>query len=263
MPTPSRARIHEATVVENRPVAKNLNLLTFRAPALAQAFEPGQFMAVAVEGEPRQVARIPLSFSATDPREGLVTTVYMVQGPGTRALAAMEPGQTTTVLGPGGHGWRLDETPHRVLLVAGGVGITPIVAAARALADRGVEFDVALGAQTADGLWGVDELYERGAGHVVVSTDDGTAGARGLVTGIVEGALMGGEHGLVLTCGPEPMMAAVARLAEEYGVDCQVSMERMMTCGFGACATCAVPTNHGSVGACMGGPVFDGKEVQW
>lgn len=263
MPQPSLARVHEAEVVSNVRVAEGLWRLVVKSPVLAAKLSPGQFMSVAVPGEPLQVSRVPLSYVTCDFDAGTVETVYMVVGPGTEALSRMEPGSTTTILGPGGHGWKLDAFTKRCLLVAGGVGVTPIASAAQALGLQGLAYDVVVGARTGNALWGVDRFLTYGADHVVVVTDDGTAGAKGLTTDALEAALPEERYDLVLVCGPEPMMRKCAELCAEYEVACQVSMERMMTCGFGACATCVVPTVNGAVGACMGGPVMNAAEVVW
>ena len=126
-PTPSSARIHDFTVVSNEPVAEGVYRLTIEAPRLAAALEPGQFMSFEVPGDTRQLIRIPLSYSSADAEAGTVTTYYAVVGDGTRRLSAMGAGSTSTVLGPGGHGWKMDKGAKRVLVVAGGIGITPVI----------------------------------------------------------------------------------------------------------------------------------------
>lgn len=262
LPTPSPARIHDFTVVSNEPVAEGVYRLTIEAPRLAAALEPGQFMSFEVPGDTRQLIRIPLSYSSADVEAGTVATYYAVVGDGTRRLSAMGAGSTSTVLGPGGHGWRMDKGAKRVLVVAGGIGITPVIAAARFAADNGAEVDAVVGALTAAKICGTDELGPL-CGEVRLTTDDGTAGTKGFVTAEVEPMLATGAYDLVLTCGPEPMMRAVAAIAEAAGVKCEVSVERMMTCGFGACNTCNVETVYGMMGACMAGPVFDSKVVAW
>jgi dihydroorotate dehydrogenase electron transfer subunit len=263
MPTPSPARLHDFEVVENESVADGIFRLVLRAPRLASGLSAGQFMSIAVPGDRTQLVRVPLSFSNADVVAGTVETEYAVVGDGTRRLSLMRPGDRASVLGPGGHGWRVTDSPRRIMLVAGGIGITPIVAAARLLASRSIEVDAIVGTKTSGTLWGCGELRDLGVEHVVVTSDDGTAGERGFTTDALAPALRERDYDLVLTCGPEVMMKKVARLSEEAGVSCEVSMERMMTCGFGACSTCVVPTTSGNVGACMGGPVFDAREVQW
>ena len=125
MPQPSAARLHEFEVVSNERVAEGLFRLVFRAPDLASSLEAGQFVNIHVPGDPSQIVRIPVSFSGTNPADGTVETVYAVVGDGTRRMSLMRPGDTTNVLGPCGHGWRVCEAGDRALIVAGGVGITP------------------------------------------------------------------------------------------------------------------------------------------
>ena len=262
-PTPSPARVHDFTVVANEPVAQGVFRLTIEVPRLAVAIRPGQFMSFAVPGDRTQLVRVPVSFSAADPVLGTVETYFAVVGDGTRRLSRMASGSTSTVLGPGGNGWHVPEGCRRALLVAGGIGITPVVAAAKLFQDAGVAHDAVVGALTAAKLCGLDALEARGCGEVRVTTDDGTAGTRGFVTAEVGPLLATGEYDVVLTCGPAPMMRAVASQAEAKGVPCQVSVERMMTCGFGACNTCNVETVDGMVGACSSGPVFDSRKVVW
>lgn len=263
IPTPSPARIHDFEVVENVAVAEGIHRLVLHAPALAAQLKPGQFLSIKVPGDATQLQRLPFSFSRADAEAGTVEVVYAVVGDGTRRLAQMQPGDASTVLGPGGHGWRWPSGTKRALVVAGGIGITPIVAAGGALAKAGIAFDAVVGTLTAAKLWGTGELTSAGAGEVRVTTDDGSEGTRGFVTAEVAPMLEQGGYDVVLACGPEPMMHAVADVAEAHAVPCMVSMERMMTCGFGACATCVVETTSGNVGACMGGPVFDARKVVW
>ena len=263
IPTPPAARVHDFTVVANEPVAEGVFKLTIKAPRLAAALKPGQFMSFAVPGDATQLIRVPVSFSKADACAGTVETYIAVVGDGTRRLSQMQPGSGSTVLGPGGAGWRLQGSPKRVLVVAGGIGITPIIAAASMAEEVGVAHDAVVGALTAAKICGTDELAAAGCGEVRVTTDDGTAGTKGFVTAEVEPMLASGAYDLVMTCGPEPMMRSVAKLAEEANVQCLVSMERMMTCGFGACNTCNVESTSGMVGACTAGPVFDAKRVVW
>ena len=263
IPTPPAARVHDFSVVANEPVADGLFRLTISAPRLAEAIRPGQFMSFHVPGDPTQLIRIPVSYSKASPEAGTVETLYAVVGDGTRRLSEMAPGSGSTVLGPLGNGWRLPRGCSRALLVAGGIGITPIVAAAEMLERAGVAHDAVVGALTAAKVCGTDELAANGCGEVRVTTDDGSAGTRGFTTAEVAPMLAGGSYDLVLACGPGPMMGAVAGLAREARVACQVSLERMMTCGFGACNTCNVETTYGMVGACTAGPVFDAEKVVW
>lgn len=256
--------LHDFTVVLNEAVAEGIFRIVLSCPALAAELEAGQFLNLDVPGDVSQILRVPLSFSCADAAAGTVEIVYAVVGDGTRRLSLMGPGEASSVVGPCGGPWRVPDGCRRACLVAGGVGITPVVACARLLRERGVAFDAVVGAQTASRLWGAEELSALGAGTLAVTTDDGTAGRRGLTTDALAGLLGEGGYDLVCTCGPEPMMAGVARLCREAGVACEVSVERMMSCGFGACGTCNVAlVSGGYASACKDGPVFDAEEVAW
>lgn len=265
MPTPSPARLHDFTVVANEAIGEDLFALTMHAPALAHSLAPGQFMDIAVPGNAMSLLRVPVSFAFSDPDAGTVEIWYAVVGDGTRRLSHMMAGERSTVLGPGGHGWDVpadaDACP-RALLVAGGIGVPPIVALARALSERGIPFDASLGAQRATKMVGIDALKALpGCGVVAVSTDDGSAGRRGFCTDPAAELLSQNAYGYVATCGPGVMMKKVAASAAAAGVPCQASLERMMSCGFGACNTCNVETVDGMRGACTCGPVFDASKV--
>lgn len=258
------AGLHSVTVVSNEPAAEGLMRVAFSAPELARALSAGQFVNVAVPGDASQLLRVPLSFSRADAEAGTVEIVYAVVGDGTRRLAAMRPGDATTVVGPCGNPWPLPEGASRACVVAGGVGVTPIVACARMLASAGVDFDAVVGAQSAGRLWGVEELRALGAGRLEVTTDDGTAGRAGFTTDALSDLLAARSYDVVYACGPEVMMAGVARLAAGASTRCAVSMERMMGCGFGACGTCNVAMADGTYkSCCKDGPVFDAAEVAW
>ena len=266
MPNPSPARIHDFTVVANEPIAQGIMCLRMHAPALAAALKPGQFVNVRVPGNAMSLLRVPLSFAGNDPVQGTIDIWYAVVGDGTRRLAQMRPGDTSDVLGPGGNGWTVPENTSELMVVGGGIGTPPVVALAAAAraANPACRIHAVVGARTAAALTGVAELTALcGSENVHLATDDGTAGHYGFVTDVARDVLAGGSIDRIAACGPEPMMAAVAASAAERDIACEVSVERMMSCGFGACATCAVETTGGMKGACMCGPVFDAKEVVW
>ncbi|WP_246824710.1 dihydroorotate dehydrogenase electron transfer subunit [Olsenella sp. HMSC062G07] len=262
MPKP-RPSLHEAEVVENAAVAAQTFRMVLRAPRLAEALAPGQFLSLRVPRDKSQLLRIPLSFSRADAATGTVELVYAVVGAGTEALADLRAGERVSAVGPGGVGWPLPDG-GRTLLVAGGVGAPPIVAAAGLLAAHDLPFDAIVGARSKDRLWGERQLRDLGAHHTLVTTDDGSYGLGGLTTDAMAQCLAARPYDLVMACGPTRMMAGVASLAEKAHVRCLVSLEQLMACGFGACGCCNVPLrNGGYASCCMDGPVFDGSEVAW
>lgn len=265
----SKVRVYPYTVVENSQVGDGIWRLVVDSPDLAADLRPGQFMNFKAPGAEAHITRVPLSFAEADVEAGTVEIVYATVGPGTRALSALVPGDVSELLGPCGHGWKLPEAgpaaePGRCLLVAGGVGAPPVVAATRMLAEAGYACDVILGARTKDALWGEEAAAQAGASRVLVCTDDGSYGRAGFTTDAAGELLSEGTYTCIYTCGPSPMMAGVARLAESHGIPCQASLERMMGCGFGACSTCNVAlVGGGYASCCSDGPVFDAKEVAW
>ncbi|SDR70946.1 dihydroorotate dehydrogenase electron transfer subunit [Parafannyhessea umbonata] len=259
----AKVHLYDFHVRSNEAVGRDVFRMVMESPELAGKLAPGQFMNIAVPGDASHIVRIPLSFAGTDVDDGTIELVYAVVGEGTRRLSKMGAGSGSTVVGPCGNGWRIGPG-GRALAVAGGVGAPPVIAAARALVESGRDVDVILGAQTRDRLWGEKDARGLGASDVVVTTDDGSYGLRGFTTQAMEDLLAQRDYGLVVTCGPSVMMAGVARLAQDAHVACQASLERMMTCGFGACSTCNVAMRAGGYkSCCMDGPVFDAQEVAW
>lgn len=259
----AKVHLYDFHVRSNEAVGRDVFRMVMESPVLAGKLAPGQFMNIAVPGDASHIVRIPLSFSGADSDAGTIELVYAVVGEGTRRLSKMGAGSGSTVVGPCGNGWRI-APGGRALAVAGGVGAPPVIAAARSLVAAGRDVDVILGAQTKDRLWGEKDARDLGASDVVVTTDDGSYGRRGFATQAMEDLLAQRDYDLVVTCGPSVMMAGVARLAEGAHVACQASLERMMTCGFGACSTCNVAMRAGGYkSCCMDGPVFDAEEVAW
>ena len=268
--------LHRFEVVSNEPAAEGIYRMVMRSE-VAALLKPGQFMNITVPGDGAHLLKVPLSFKCADAQEGTVELLYAVVGEGTRRLSHMGAGSASTLVGPCGKGWWLPKQEGRALLVAGGIGLPPVLAAARMLADAGIGFDVVVGARThaLQVYPDVDEVasYGNAAAYdadraVVLTTDDGTTAdgtgvARYATDGMAE-LLDTRTYAQVYTCGPTIMMAGVARLAQEAGIACQASLERMMGCGFGACSCCNVALVGGGYAlCCQDGPVFDAREVAW
>ena len=262
MPVPSSAYCYPYRIVSNDPVAPQMMRIRLECPELAASIEPGQFMNIAVPGDAREILRLPFSWAAKDAGAGWVEFSYLVVGSGTQRLAGLAPGTCADLIGPAGHGWEIPEKASRALVVGGGSGVVPVVPLARELALRGTAVDFVQGAPTAARVIYERELADYGVA-LHVSTDDGTRGVHGFTTAVTERLLDENRYDVVYACGPTPMMRATAAQAHAHGVACQVSMEKLMACGFGVCTTCLVDTKQGRKGACMAGPVFDAEEVLW
>lgn len=261
-PEPTTARRLACTVALNEPCGTGLVRMRLACPELARAIRPGQFFDLRVPFDPTQMLRLPFSWSDADVGEGWVEFAFAVVGDGTARLAVLPVGTPCDLLGPAGHGWEVPAGLGRALVVAGGTGAVPCMPLVRELAGTGAACDLVLGAASADRLVYADEAGRLGARAVVV-TEDGSRGGRGTASEAAASLMREGAYDAVFACGPEDMMREVAALAREVGAPCQVSMERLMACGFGACTTCLVDTVDGRQGACMKGPVFDAGKVVW
>lgn len=260
VPIAERRLVERATVVANDRVAESVGLLALEAPRVSAAIAPGQFVHLRITRGADFILRRP--FSGHRAYDHRLELLYQVLGRGTRDLAEKERGDELDLIGPLGTGWRLGDGIRHALVVAGGLGAAPMGMLVERLAERGVAVTVAQGAPTVERLV-ARELFEMHARRVLVATDDGSAGARGFVTTLVEGVLSTDRPDVVYTCGPEPMQRIVAAQAAAAGVACQVSLERLMACGVGACLSCVVATTEGQQRACIDGPVFDAERVLW
>lgn len=237
-------------------------------PELARAIAPGQFVHMAIPTLADHILRRPFSIYAADADNGRVEILYQVVGDGTAEMTRWKPGQATSMIGPIGHGWSVGADVRRVLLVGGGVGAAPLFMLCEQLVEQGVQVDVVLGASTKDALVCHDRYSGVCGRPPKCSTDDGTFGREGFCTTLIEDAIaaaaddgMPYDYGAV--CGPEPLMRIASEMMIDAGIRCQVSMEKRMACGVGACLSCVVDTVGGKRRSCVDGPVFDAREVVW
>ena len=222
------------------------------------AMLPGQFVEVRVDATPSVFLRRPISVNNVC--DGELWLLVHAVGEGTRWLTSRRAGDVVNVLGPLGNGFDLNAAGARPLLVGGGVGTAPLLYLGRELLARGAQPTFILGGRTADDLMQLEE-FER-VGQVLLTTEDGSAGERGFVT--QHSGWDSGPYTGICTCGPKPMMRAVAMRAKELGItSCQLSLENMMACGLGACLCCVEDTIDGNVCVCKEGPVFEAKRLKW
>lgn len=219
----------------------------------------GQFVEIKIDNAPKAMLRRPISVCDVRYGKELVLFVKPV-GQGTTCLTNSREGSVYNIMLPLGHGFTVDDVAgRRCLLVGGGVGAAPLVMLSRELKRAGAMVAVAIGGRSGADVQGVDSLYET-ADAVTVSTDDGSAGAKGVVT---LNPIFNGSWDRIYCCGPTPMMKAVGRIAESKGIWCEVSLENQMACGLGACLCCVEHTDdRGNVCVCTEGPVFNIKRLE-
>lgn len=263
-----------AEVISNVRLSEDYNVLRMAAPEIGRQTRPGQFVMVKAGPMIDSILRRPFSVFEVLRDDGQVTGISILNkraGRNTRALYALEPGARVHCLGPLGQPFTVaTATPERrALLVAGGVGLAPFATLAESLAAAEIPTTLIYGARTSRELFYLDFFAGLGA-RLVLATEDGSVGVRGRVTIPLEqelSALGAPQRATVYACGPEPMLAAVAKLAVRHQQPVEVSVERVMGCGLGGCYSCVVPLRDAGgshyVRSCVGGPVFDGAEIAW
>lgn len=267
-------------VRENRDLGHGYYRVAVEVEGLRPKFRPGQFFMLRVEnGSDPLLPRAYSIYRMARSRRGraaCVELLYKVVGRGTAQLAGLRAGSAVDLLGPLGNEFAVPPGTTEVLLVAGGIGVPPVIALAEALAarpSRRPPMAAFLGGRSKpDILCAAD--FRRAGARVSVATEDGSAGRRGLVTDLLERHLAGQPPAgrAIYACGPPGMLRRVAEVAAAHGVPCQLSMEAPMGCGIGICMGCAIPVRWPEADGgpavryrlcCKDGPVFDAGEVVW
>ena len=244
----------------NSRLGEGLYQLVLNAPQIAAAAQCGQFVHIAC-GEGNLLRR---PISICEAGEGRLRIVFQVKGSGTEWLADRKEGDTLDVLGPLGHGFDTAALGARPVLIGGGIGVPPMLQAAKCAKAAGAAPRAVLGFRNRGAV--ILEEDFRAVCETFVTTDDGSYARHGFVTDVLQ-ELVADATG-VAACGPKPMLKAIAAIAKQAGLPCQVSMEERMGCGIGACLVCACAlkaengeTRYGHV--CKDGPVFNAEEVEW
>ena len=237
-------------ILANEAVAEKIFRLTVDAPELAAQAKAGQFVHVKISDE--FTLRRPFGVAST--AGGMVKIFYRLVGRGTEALSRRRAGERLNILGALGNGY----TPRegKILLVGGGMGLAPLLCAAEQFSS-----DVLMGGRNAGEVDFWQAEFNPYAEEIFLTTDDGSVGKYGFVTDAFPDVLSKKNYSAVLTCGPEIMMRGVAKLAAEKNIPCEVSFEKRMACGLGACLSCSIDTVNGRRKVCKDGPIFDAKEV--
>lgn len=248
------------TIIKQEQLTSNIFALTLAAPQISRLAKAGQFVHISC-GE-AQLLRRPISIC--DTTEDALRIVFVVKGEGTRWLSERKAGDGLDILGPAGHGFDLSVLGEKPVFLGGGIGVPPMLKSMKDARAQGAQPTAILGFRSKDAVILEEEFQE--VGTVYTATDDGSYGIHGFVSAVLEEHIK--EFTSVCCCGPRGMLRALASIAEQAGIPCQVSMEERMGCGIGACLVCACAlkgengeTRYGHV--CKDGPVFDSKEVEW
>ncbi len=278
--------LEDANILSHQAYAGDQFILRLLAPHCALKARPGSF--VHITCDPQLPMRRPISIMRVDPKEGWVDLLYKRVGRGTRLLAQRKVGEQISLLGPIGNPFTLSPGKSRPLLIGGGVGMPPMIFLAEALRDdperqpmvilgSEVPFpfkptpskilvpnvpEGVIGAMPLLDDWGIPSRLASLQGYVGCYEGYVTDLARRWLDGLARESRQTVE---IFSCGPHPMLEAVAKLAADYDLPCQVSLEEFMACGVGGCAGCVVevqtPEGPAMKRVCVDGPVFDAKLV--
>ena len=221
---------------------------------------PGQFVEVRVDNSPSTFLRRPISINNVDYDRNELWLLVAAVGDGTRQLQKLQKGDRLNCMLPLGNSFTMPtDSTQKVLLVGGGVGVAPLLYFGKRIKAMGGEPTFLLGARSAKDVL-ERELFEQ-VGRVFITTEDGSEGEKGFVT---NHSVLAQEHfDRISTCGPKPMMMAVARYAFKNDIECEVSLENKMACGVGACLCCVEKTVEGNKCVCKEGPVMNIKKLTW
>ena len=245
-------------VVSNEKLCQQFWRMTFDAPDLAKEVKPGQFVHIRTSEGLEPFFRRPFSVYRAQKH---VEIFYEAVGPGTTQLSQKKRGDVVDVLGPLGTPFVLPpEGTKQVVMIAGGIGVAPMLILSDVLRKKKCELILLYGGRTRGHVYPMKEFKYSGV-KVFVATDDGSAGVQGRVTKLFDKVKKDPQTTFIYTCGPDPMMKAVQEFAGQHNLPGQAACEEIMACALGACLGCSIQTKHGYRTVCYDGPAFDIDEV--
>lgn len=257
---PKQLKDRVKSIVE---LTEDIYRLTVESEYVSSTATAGQFVNIKCCEGSQALLRRPVSICTVDREKGCYDLVFQKKGSGTGLLALKKPGDELDVLGPLGNGFDLDIKYSRIAVVGGGIGIFPLLFVLKE--SKSIVKRAYLGFRTAK-LVVLEEEFRQSASSLNITTDDGSFGTGGFVTDILKRDIDAESFDMIYTCGPTPMLEKVVETAIVNDINCQVSLEQRMGCGFGACLVCACKTHLDGDGwqyshVCKDGPVFNGKDV--
>ena len=254
-------------VISKEKLSQKIFKLTLSSPHLSKRAKPGNFVHIKVSSNCYPLLRRAFSVHNIDKQERSFEVLFKVVGKGTEILSEKSPGDMLDLLGPVGKGFSLPQKGETVMLVAGGMGIAPLWFLFTNLIKK-IDKDKLmffLGAKTKKELLYCEKLKDLRT-NLIVTTDDGSFGTKGLVTDVFLKEIKRRKNKsgklMIYSCGPPEMLKKISEISKQYDLFCQISLEGSMACGVGACWGCAVKLENGGYKrVCIDGPVFDAKEV--
>jgi dihydroorotate dehydrogenase electron transfer subunit len=256
-----RKTVQSLKVIANLQLNEDHHLLQLQVPDQLGNIHPGQFGSILADHSQSVFVRRPFSIYSVDYIHNTISFLIKVIGEGTRSLAQSPVNSHLSVIFPLGTGFTIPASDEKILLVGGGSGLASLMSIAQVLSRNSNDVTILLGARSVDGLVELNHFSEFGA--LCTTTEDGSHGVKGYVTDhpVIKDNLE--QFSRVYSCGPEPMMKAVASKARMKSVECEVSLENTMGCGFGVCLCCVTETINGHKCVCTEGPVFNINQLKW
>ncbi len=279
-------RQFQSEILQNRSLGDEFFELTLRWDPSHQPL-PGQFLTIRVSDLPFPLLRRPFAFSRSDAGGQSISIIVKIRGTATDILSRKKPGKTLDIIGPLGNSFKDPDADRRPILVAGGIGLGPMLFYGAGLRQKGIAATFVFGSRTSASIPGCEQFDSLDA---VLCTDDGSTGFHGTTADYLESLLGAGPTGTGPTgpgtdstgtgtsstgigtdsfelycCGPLPMLRAISLLAHSRKIPCWVSMEQTMGCSMGACMGCVIKTRRdpGFARVCTEGPIFDSRELVW
>lgn len=267
MLTPAKKFDLPTEVISNEPVAEDHYLLRCSCPEIAASALPGQFIHVLIPQGSGLLLRRPFTIYTVEGYE--ITMLYQLIGEGTTVLSGLKRSDSIRVLGPLGNTFEISPTPHPAIIVGGGAGIASLVLLAAALRDIDVHTLGLVGSMNRARLLSVEDLKAIGV-ETHIATDDGSVGHHGFVTELLTHTLETHElqNPIIYACGPDGMLRAVTKIAQDYRIPTQLAMENRMGCALGVCLGCVCKVQMPGGGfeyqrVCTEGPVFNATDIIW
>ena len=251
-----------AKLVKKEQLKSDIFKFSINAPEITKITKPGQFVEIKVSDTVDPFLRRPISVYNVDQENGILEFIFRVQGNGTDILSKKEEGDLIDVIGPLGYGTFKYEGYKNIAVLGGGIGVFPLYELAKN-AKKGANVNTYLGFRDKDAVV-LEEEFKSVSSNLTITTDDGSYGINGFAINILKEELEKKNIDCIFACGPLVMLKAVQALAAEKNIDCQISLEEKMGCGFGVCVGCAVKQTGSSyyVHVCKQGPVFNSKDVE-
>ena len=251
----------DLVVRKNEKLHPNYCLIKLTQKTPLPEMVPGQFVEVRVDGSSTTFLRRPISINYIDKEKNELWLLIQVIGEGTRKLSELKESDIVNLIYPLGNGFSIPSYPQdkELLLIGGGVGTAPMLFLGSELKTLGYNPIFLLGAKTSGDLLQLDMFHQFGT--VYITTEDGSQGEKGYVTD--HPILKKRDFNMIYTCGPKPMMMAVAKYSKQTGIPCEVSLENTMACGIGACLCCVENTYEGHICICKDGPIINIQKLIW